>query len=182
MDNSNCGEIATELYEESIDWLSKHYSSFRFFKERDIAWTVQNHIFNVIQDRGLPLAVYDNHKITGKELTDLVIVEEKTGIILVAAEFKYEPDHKRKDITQGKLNPKVVPWGDKEKYSVIQDIYRIKKLVDQDYVITDYVIFIDEGGHHTSHEEPEDCIWVKWGMSPYSPELIYVLIMKYCRK
>lgn len=103
--SAKLSEIATGLYEDAITWLLKQYSSFQFFTERDIVWTVQTHIINEIRNRNLPLKLFDNFRVPSKILIDLVILEERTDAILVAAEFKYEPDHSRVDITPGKLNP-----------------------------------------------------------------------------
>jgi hypothetical protein len=174
-------EAASQLYEGSIGWLQQRYSSYRFFTERDIVWTVQTYLSKEIESRNLSLKVFDNHKVTGNILVDLVIIDKQTDSILVGAEFKYEHDHKRIDITPGKLNPSKAFWDSKKNHGVVQDVDRIKKLVEQGDIQVGYITFVDEGGHHTCHGEPEDCIWVEWGVSPYSSDPLYALLYR-CQK
>lgn len=33
-------QLASDLFEEAIDWLKHDYHSYRFFMERDIVWTI----------------------------------------------------------------------------------------------------------------------------------------------
>jgi len=172
-------EIASELYEEAINSMLKHYADFQFFTERDIVWTIQTHLIKEISKRDLPLKIYDNYRVPSKKLIDLVIIDKETDILLVAAEFKYEPDHARVDITPGKLNPSKAFWDSEKNHGVVQDIERIKELVNQSYSKTGYITFIDEGGHHRYQGEPDSCIWCEEGKSPYSDKTLCALLFKF---
>jgi len=85
------------LLEESFDWLKQNYSRFRFFVERDLVWTVQMHLLDSIQERGLPYKVFNDYPmLSGKHRarsSDLAILNSLDEVE-VAAEFKYEPSHK----------------------------------------------------------------------------------------
>jgi hypothetical protein len=43
---------AVGLFEEAIAWLQDHYSKFEFWVERDLVWTVQSRLGQVIKERG----------------------------------------------------------------------------------------------------------------------------------
>ena len=168
---------AFQLFEETIMWLTANYRHFRFFTERDIVWMLQLHLLEEIERQRLPLKVFDNHKMPNKTQVDLAILEQGTGSILVVAELKYEPDHNRADISPGKF-PKVF-WDSEKNHGVVQDINRIVNLVKSGYSEVGYVTFIDEGGHHSGREAPNESIWDdSWGKSPYSEKTMAVLLFK----
>jgi hypothetical protein len=168
-----------QLFEEAIMWLRANYSHFRFFTERDIVWTLQLHLSEEIERQYLPLRVFDNHKMPNKTQVDLAILEQGAGSILVVAELKYEPDHNRTDISARKLSPSKVFWDSDRNNGVVQDIGRIVNLIKGGYSEVGYVLFIDEGGHHSWREAPNESIWDgSWGKSPYSEKTIAVLRFK----
>lgn len=172
-------EEAARLYEDAINWLQHNYSSYRFFAERDIVWTLQLHLLREIERQHLHLKVFDNHKMPNKTQVDLAILEQSAGSVLFVAELKYEPDHARVDIYPGKLRPSKVFWDSKRNHGVVQDINRIETLIDRGLSEVGYVTFIDEGGHHACHEEPKGSIWdYDWGKSPYSENTMAVLLFK----
>jgi hypothetical protein len=43
--------VAVGLFEEVIAWLQDHYSEFEFWVERDLVWTIQSHLGQVIKER-----------------------------------------------------------------------------------------------------------------------------------
>lgn len=45
------------LAEEVITWLKDHYGEFEFWVERDLVWTLQSRLGQVIKKRGLPYSV-----------------------------------------------------------------------------------------------------------------------------
>lgn len=172
-------EEAARLYEDAINWLQRNYSSYRFFAERDIVWTLQLHLLREIERQHLHLKVFDNHKMPNKTQVDLAILEQSAGSVLFVAELKYEPDHARADISSGKLSPSKVFWDSEMNHGVVQDINRIETLIDRGFSEVGYVTFIDEGGHHACHEEPKGSIWnYDWGKSPYSENTMAVLLFK----
>ncbi len=150
-----------ELFEETISWLKDNYSNTTFFVERDIVWTIQTKMLNVINERHLPYKVFNDYPmIPGKRRslsTDLVIVNSQDQV-KVAAEFKYEPSHSRVDIRENKFP--VVFWGNE---GVGKDITRIHTFVNEGSACAAYSIFIDEGGHFHKHNPHLGSSWIDWG-------------------
>jgi len=172
-------ETSARLFEEAVMWLKANYRYFRFFTERDIVWTLQLHLLEEIERQRLPLRVFDNHKMPNKRQVDLALLDRGTGSVHVAVELKYEPDHARTDISAGKLSPSKAFWDSNRNRGVVQDIDRIVNLIKSGHSKVGYVIFIDEGGHHSWREPPNDSIWDdSWGKSPYSGNTMAVLLFK----
>ena len=154
---------ATELFDDTIEWLRRQYAGYRFFAERDIVWTVQLHLLNEIERAGLPYRIVNEHKLGGPR-ADLAVLDGDS--VEVAAEFKYEPSHDRKadrggDIWSSKLNPSAVFWSDSSG-SVTKDIRRVQEYVEQGKAKTAYSIFIDEGGHFRWRDPPRGSEWIDW--------------------
>jgi len=139
------------LFEETLDWLKQNYSCFRFFVECDLVWTVQMHLLDSIQERGLPYKVFNDYPmLPGKHRalsSDLAILNSLDEVE-VAAGFKYEPSHKRNDIPSTKFP--VVFWGAD---GVQKDIQRIQEFVRIRKAVVAYALFFDEGGSF-SHPPP----------------------------
>ena len=160
-------ESGIELFENALAWLRDNYGRFRFFTERDIVWTVQNHIIELIGEQNLPYRVFHNFPVSlpGKRqslCTDLAILNQDDSVE-VAIEFKYEPSHLRKDIWPTKFP--VVFW---DKEGVGKDIERINEFVDK-FVAKDkvgartaYLIFIDEGGYFKRRNPHPGSKWEEW--------------------
>jgi len=138
------------LFKESLEWLKNNYSKYQFFIERDIVWTMQMHLREKVADLKLPYRIVtDWPMIKGERrylCADLVILENDQPV--VAVEFKYEPNHDRKqDFSENKLKDPIVFWSGK--HSVEEDIKRIrhfttlKEFTDK---LVGVSIFIDEGG------------------------------------
>jgi hypothetical protein len=160
---------SVELFENSLGWLKKNYSRFRFYLERDIVYMLQTYLNDVIDKNSLPFKVYNDYPILPgikRHLcADLVIKtnNKKSEIIDIAAEFKYEPDHKRKnkDILESKLRPTVVFWDGKS--SVLEDIERARKYVRMNKANHAYSIFIDEGRCFCGKKDSfPDSAWEEW--------------------
>ena len=158
----------TELFESAIETLRKQYSTYRFFAERDVVWTVQLHIIDDIERLKLPYRVFKEYKIVqGRKIkTDLVIFDIRPNVELpveLAVEFKYEPSHKRNVNMGGNIPDSkfpVVDW--KGENSVLEDIQRVNSYVPT-YAKTAYSIFIDEGSHFSSQDAPPGSEWKQWG-------------------
>ena len=135
-----------------MDRLREHYGEYLFFTERDIEWTLQLYIMQMIQEANLPYRVYHNHTVTKGNQADLVILNPDIEVE-VAIELKYEPSHARSsirprgDIWHSKLQQDVVFWDDKSG-SVKKDVQKILYYVEKGHAKTAYFVFIDEGGHH----------------------------------
>lgn len=167
---------AVDIFEETIEWLKKNYSSFNFFVERDVVWTVQKHLIEIVRNRKLPYKIFNDHPIlpgNRRSLSaDIAILDEKNAIA-VAVEFKYEPAHNRPGILKSKLP--VVFWGDD---GVGKDVKRINEFIQVGNVKTAYSIFIDEGGAFAHREPHPGSKWISWGNSiPEFPSL-YILWSK----
>ena len=136
---------ATLLFWEAINWLRESYSQHRFFLERDVVWTVQKRLIDEISRQGLPYRVFNDFPVMkGKRRgisADLVLLGAQERVE-VAAEFKYEPSHKRDDISPGKFP--VVYWGSK---GVAKDIDRVRHFVKQGAARTAISLFVDEGSY-----------------------------------
>lgn len=155
----------TELFESAIVTLRRDYSKYRFFMERDVVWTVQTQISRYIERLDLPYRVFNDYGVGQRQYPDLVILDSE-GNVEVAAEFKYEPSHKRKvsdggDIPEGKFP--VVSW--RGKNSVLESVQRVKDYVRSGRAKTARSILIDEGGYHyrlRGQETPPGCVWIEW--------------------
>lgn len=156
-----------ELFESSVAWLRENYDDFGFEQERDLVWTVRSHLLAEIRKKDLPFTVFSGYRITPtvRESADLAIVED-SGVVEVAAEFKYEPDHARTDIYAGKMNPSVVFWGaapSEERGSVGHDIRRIRQFVENSGARVAYALFVDEGGYFRHRDPFPGSRWIDWG-------------------
>jgi len=154
---------ARELFEQSLKWLEETYSQKKFFTERDIVWTIQNYLSEQIAKNNLPYKVLCEWPITTdgnkkSSWADLVIMK---GLdIEIAAEFKYEPNHKRiEDFSVNKLKNDVVFW---DKQGVGEDVQRVKKFSEERKAKTACSIFIDEGKRFRKREAFNGSQWHDW--------------------
>lgn len=153
----------TELFQSAIETLGRQYSTYRFFTERDVVWTVQLQIIGDIERLGLPYRVFNDYGMGQRQRADLVILDAEDNVE-VAAEFKYEPSHDRDarfggDIPQTKFP--VVFWDDKSG-GVVKDTQRVQEYVSSGRAKAAYSIFIDEGGHFTWRSAPTGSRWTEW--------------------
>jgi len=161
---------ALTLFQESLNWLKDNYHTFEFFMERDVVWTMQNHLREKIKALGLSYRVVNDWpmiKNSKRSLcADLVILNGDQ--IMLAAEFKYEPNHKRKlDYSENKLKANVVFWSGE--HSVEEDIRRIKEFRSNEQCSADFVgvtIFIDEDGRfYNKQTNFPGSSWQQWNNS-----------------
>lgn len=152
---------AISLFTSAMEWLREHYSDYTFFKERDIVWTLQMQLKQLVDMHQLPLKVYDDYPILPGNRrsisTDLALVDRYGGVEL-AVEIKYEPSHRRNDI----LSPKfpVVFWG---KDGVGGDVHRVRDFVEQGGVKAACSVFIDEDGYYRHRDPHPGSRWIDWG-------------------
>jgi hypothetical protein len=133
---------ACEIFEASMAWFTDTYDEQPFFLERDIVYTLQRHLWELLRDRNLDWSVFNDYPmIPGRRrsLSADLAVRSARGQILLVAEFKYEPAHSRKDILSHKLP--VIGWAD-----ALHDVTRIQRFVDEKRAPAAYAILVDEGG------------------------------------
>lgn len=159
---------ATGLFDDTIAWLRQNYSSFLFFVERDIVWTVQTRIIKRIGLENLEYRIYHNFPLLPGKKADLAILRQDDSVALVA-EFKYEPSHDRnfKDFLPTKLP--VVFWED----GVGKDMIRIREFVDSGKTDAARMLFVDEGGYFRWREPFAGSQWIDWsgGVSVLSAQI-----------
>ena len=49
------------LFRRALDWLREHYSEFVFYVERDIVWTIQTKLNELIKQESLPFRVFNDY-------------------------------------------------------------------------------------------------------------------------
>jgi hypothetical protein len=164
---------ANKIFLESMDWLKENYSVFRFITERDIVWTLQKKISDIINREHLTLKVFNDYpmiKAHRRSLSaDLVVLNELSEVE-VAVEFKYEPSHKRNEYTEGKF-----PVTDRK--GILNDITRIKEFTDSGKAKIGHAIFVDEGSHFYKKIVPieNQGEWFKWGH--YNSDLLNISVL-----
>jgi hypothetical protein len=156
-----------QLVEDSLAWLRTSYGEHRFFLERDIVWTVQRKIAQLLVERRLHFRVFNDDPIVPgprRSLTTDVAIVDCDGVIGVAMEFKYEPSHVRRDVDiwPSKFMPTVVFWG---KEGVGGDITRVQNFVAEGRARFACSVFIDEGNYfHSRYSVPHPFSkWLDWG-------------------
>lgn len=148
------------LLAEALKWLDESYDRFTFYVERDIVWTIQGKLVNMIKEAHHPYKVYNNYPILrGKRRsisTDLAIIGPDQKVLL-AVEFKYEPSHERTDILGD--NFPVVSWGQD---GIGKDVRRVEEFVKKRRCKCAVSVFVDEGRWLRQREPHEGCKWIDW--------------------
>jgi hypothetical protein len=153
-------DAAAALFEEAVAWLQEHYDEFEFWVERDLVWTVQSRLRQVVRERSLPFGVLNDYPLlpgARRALSADLVVRDADTTVLVAVEFKYEPSHKRTELLPGKLP--VVFWGDD---GVAKDIRRIREFVERGVARVAYAVFLDEGGYFRHRPPHPGAAWRAW--------------------
>lgn len=149
---------SVELSEAAVSWLKDNYMRFRFFTERDIVWTIQTRIIELIEKQTIGYRVFHNFPVIPGKTTDLAILSQDNSCE-IAAEFKYEPAHSRKSVDIWPTKFPVVFWED----GVGKDIERIREFVSKCKAKAGYAILVDEGGYFAWRKPFEGGKWVDWG-------------------
>ena len=153
-------DAAAALFEEVVVWLQRHYDEFEFWVERDLVWTVQSRLRQVIREQNLPFGVLNDYPLlpgARRAFSADLAIRDTDTTRLVAAEFKYEPSHRRAEVLRGKLP--VVFWGDD---GVAKDIRRIREFVELGVARAAYAVFIDEGGYFRHRPPHPGAAWHDW--------------------
>jgi hypothetical protein len=156
---------ASTLIEETMTWLREHYEQFQFWVERDVVWTVQTHLRRLISERYLGYEVFNDYPLlpgVRRALSADLVIRGPVKEVLVAAEFKYEPSHRRAELRAlpGKLP--VVFWGVD---GVAKDIARIQRFVEAGAARMAFAIFIDEGRYFRHRPAHPRATWLDWDAS-----------------
>lgn len=187
---------AQEIFEKSLNWLKENYENFDFFRERDIVWTLQNKISDLIKINRLNYKVYEEYPIlpgNNRSVTvDLAIMEKsfiprQGKLIEVVAEFKYEPSKLRENILgyfyseEGKKKTRfpIIFYNNK---GIKKDIIRIKDYISKGLAKTAYLIFFDEGKQFRHKKPFEGSEWKDWKMKGIKFNKISILWMKIEKK
>ena len=149
-----------------LDWLRETYWSHDFYLERDVVWTVQKRLQRLISSEQMPLRVFNDYPIAPGNrrslCVDIAILRDKN--VLLAIEFKYEPDHRRgigndAEILPSKFDPSVVLWG---KDGVLKDIERCQSYVANGKSEAAVSLFVDEGGCFRHRDPHSGTSWIDW--------------------
>ena len=95
-------EAAETVFRDALARLGADYGSRVFYVERDIVFTLQTRMVEGVRSEQLPVRVYNDYPmIAGPRRSlsaDLALVATPGDQALLAAEFKYEPCHRRLDL------------------------------------------------------------------------------------
>jgi len=153
---------SSQLLREALDWLRMNYGRYEFWVERDLVWTVQTRLRQVVWERELPYLVLSEYPLLAgtrrSVCADLVIRERQTGT-MVAAEFKYEPRHERADFLAIPNKLPGVSWGAD---GVAKDIARIRTFVEAGVVSAGFAVFVDEGRRFRDRPVHPGSTWMDW--------------------
>jgi hypothetical protein len=157
---------ASALIEEVVGWLRENYGQFEFWVERDLVWTVQTRLRAVICERRLPFQVFNDYPMLPgprRWLSANLVIRGPDAKVAVAAEFKYEPSHRRTEFRAmpGKLP--VVFWGAE---GVAKDVKRIRDFVEAGAAEVAFSFFIDEGRHFRGRPAHPGSAWRDWNALP----------------
>jgi hypothetical protein len=159
-------ELSVELFEGVLEWLHKNYHTFTFYTARDIVWIMQTSMTKIIKKKNLPFRVFHDYgplqTNRRKNYIDLVVLDTN-DTVLIAAEFRFEPSHKRTDIASEKFP--VISW---DKRGIRADADYVKEYVAKDVAKIAYLVLIDEGGHFRKRNPLPDTEWIDW--EPVAPD------------
>ena len=164
-------DAASKLFWAAIDWLRESYSRHRFVTERDVVWTVQKRLIEEVLRQGLPYRIFNDFPVLkGKRRgisADLVVLGAEESVE-VAAEFKYEPSHRRRNLDIWHTKFPVVSWGSD---GVAKDIVRVRNFVEQGAAGNAFSLFIDEGGAFAHRQPHSGSRWERWNIGEGMPEI-----------
>jgi hypothetical protein len=123
---------------------------------------VQTRLRALISERSLPFQVFNDYPMltgTRRARSADLVIRNAGKEALVAAEFKYEPSHKRPEFAalSGKLP--VVFWGVD---GVAKDVARIREFVEAGAARVGFAVFVDEGRHFRHRPPHPGAAWRDW--------------------
>jgi len=141
----------------ALTWLLEKYETFNFFKERDIEWTLQTKLLSLIKNENILHKINCDYKLSPDENVrpDIVFLNP-SGECLLAVELKYEPSHKRPDISATKLP--VTFW-----HEILKDFEKCQRYVETNQTKTAISVLIDEGNFYGNKVFPEGVEKIHFG-------------------
>jgi hypothetical protein len=143
-----------------------------FYFERDIVYTLQSQLVMRVDKERLPFRVYNDYPIIPgpyRSLSaDLALVATSKEVLLTA-EFKYEPCHRRQDLLKTKL-PLTV-WTD-----IVHDTKRAQQFVQDGRTKVAYAVCIDEGNYLAKRDLSVYEEHLTWSGKPHHDHHISFLI------
>lgn len=94
------------MFEQTIAWLRDTYDERPFYVERDVVYAVQLRLWEMVRGHGLDWEVFNDYPMVPgprRAFSADIAVRDSSGSVLVAAEFKYEPDHSPPDLLAHKF-------------------------------------------------------------------------------
>ena len=135
---------AERLFLDALAWLGDLYGERVYYVERDIVYTVQSRLNELIESGHGAWTVYNDYPMLPgprrSRSADLALLEA-SGQVVLAVEFKYEPCHRRHDVLKNRLP--VTEWKD-----IVKDTDRVRQFVDEGKAPIAYAVVIDEGGDY----------------------------------
>lgn len=166
---------AESIFLHALHEFGQKYSQQVFHVERDIVYTLQRRLNQLIVDEGAQLSVYNDYPMLPgprRSLSADLALLDAVGRVAVAVEFKYEPCHTRLDVLKNKLP--VTVWAD-----IVKDIARIRQFVDQGKTAIGYAIVIDEGGYLAKRDLGVYVDRQVWAGHPGHDHIVDALIFRY---
>ncbi len=146
------------LFEATLAWLRDSYDERPFYLELDIVYAVQVKLWELVREHSLDWQVFNDYPMlpgSRRALSADIALRDGAGRILVAAEFKFEPDHGRPDLLSHKFP--VVGFE-----SALKDVQRIRQFVEAGSAEVAYAVFVDEGTFFWRREVETGSQWVEW--------------------
>lgn len=152
---------AEDLFRDTLAWLGADYGRQVFYVERDLAYTLQSHLVQRVESEHLPYRIYNDYPMIAglrRSLSADLAIVSSSNEALVAAEFKYEPCHRRLDLLQNKLP--VTVWA-----GIKKDTTRAVEFVNLNKTKVAYAVCVDEGNHLAKRDlsiYQEHLHWTGW--------------------
>ena len=167
---------AEAVFLDALNWLGRTYGNRVFYVERDIVYTMQGRLNELISEGSTGWKVYNDYPMLPgprRSLSADLVLVSPDGLVAVAVEFKYEPCHARHDVLKNKLP--VTVWKD-----IVKDTERVRQFVDQGKAQVAYAVVIDEGGDYLARRDL--AVYAdrqSWSGSPRHEHPVEALIFRY---
>lgn len=174
LDDALIGEAET-LFRHGLGWLSEQYGDRVFYVERDLVYTLQTRLNQLIAADKAPLTVCNDYPMLPgprRHLSADLALIAPSGDVAVAVEFKYEPCHRRHDVLRHKLPVPV--WAD-----ILKDTVRVHDFVELGKTAIGYAICVDEGGHLSRRDLTVYVDQQAWDGRPRHDHPVTALIHRY---
>ena len=145
MTGSPLARQAEEQFLRALQLCGQRYAEHTYYRERDLVYTIQLELVGYSLDPQLP-ACLQRLQVPAQAPrplnSDLVVMDTAAPTpLLLAVEFKYEPDRRRTDITPGKIP--VTAWPE-----IQHDLARVQSFLDLGGAEIAYAALVDEDGRY----------------------------------